>query len=479
MDEVRRIADLLLAAPCQTIYFANTRRSVEILLKYLRDAAAAKNLDLGRIMGYRGGYLPDLRRGIEQGLRAGAVTSVVATNALELGIDIGRLDCCVMLGYPGTVSSTFQRAGRVGRRRNESLVLMVARSFAMDQYVVESPDYLFDAPREMVAIHPDNLIILASHLKCATFELPFRRGDGFGRAERVEEILDFLTDELHLLVREGDRWHFAAPTYPADGVSLSAADADNVIIFDAEARTVLAEVDRASAITEVHEGAVYGHQGDQFLVEELDFENRRARVRRADVDYYTEAEVDTDVKILHVDETVRFAHHELHLGEVHVATLATGFKKIRFYTRENIGAGDINLPPEEMETEAAMLVIGPALAERTGLVAGGDPSGLRGVAALVQSLVPLFVRTDPGDVRVKAQVRSPHFQAPALILYDKVPNGVGLSEALFRGHRQVLEAAHGRATRCPCRHGCPGCTGPGSSRAGKRAAIAILEGLLA
>ena len=383
----------------------------------------------------------------------------------------------MLVGYPGTVSSTFQRAGRVGRRQRASAVLMVARSFAMDQFLVQNPGYLFDKPREAVSIDPDNAIILTNHVKCSAFELPFEAGEGFGEAEGVDDVLDFLTDDLRVLVRQGSRYHFAAATFPAEGVSLNAADMDNVVIHDRGENTTLAEIDRESSITEVYEGAIYGHQGEQYLVEEFRYDDRRAYVRKADVDYYTEADTETEVRVLHVDETEDFDAYQAHLAEVHVSTLAKAFKKIRFYTRENVGIGEIDLPPEEMETEACVLTLSTELVDSAGLASGADGGGLRGLAELVQGLVPLFVRVDPGDVRVTSQLRHPHFECPTLTIYDRIPNGVGLSERIFRVHRDILKAAEGVVSRCACRSGCPACIGPSvdQGRRGKALALTVLR----
>jgi DEAD/DEAH box helicase domain-containing protein len=484
VEAARQIAGRLVATDLQTIYFCRSRNTVEVLLKYIRDEARRLNVDQERIAGYRGGYLPDLRRRIESGLSSGKITTVVATSALELGIDIGSLDVCILVGYPGTVSSTFQRAGRVGRRNRESAVVFLARSFAMDQYLMANPGYLFDKPREVVSIDPQNPIILTNHVKCSAFELPFRRdaerGAEFGKAEDVDQVLDFLTDDLRLLVREGERYHFTGLTYPAQGVSLNAADMDNVVIMDVESGTVLGEVDRPSAIVEVYEGAIYGHQGEQYQVEAFHYADRRANVKKVDVDYYTEADTETEVRVLHVDESIPFATYQAHRSEVHVSTLARAFKKIRFYTRENVGIGEINLPPEEFETEACILALDPEFAVAAGLNLGTDAGGLRGVGELIQGLVPLFVRVDPADVRVSTELSHPHFERPTITIYDQIPNGVGLSEKIFNCHRDILQAALGLTGKCACTTGCPSCIGPSrdQGRRGKNLALTVLEGLL-
>ncbi len=480
-EAARQLGGRLLQSELQSIFFARSRNQTEVLLKYLRDEATARHIDQERVTGYRGGYLPNLRRKIEKGLREGRIRTVVSTNALELGVDIGSLDVCVLVGYPGTVSSTFQRAGRVGRRSQESAVLFLARSAAMDQYLVQNPGYLFDAPRDAVSIDPDNAIILTNHVRCAAFELPIDPAEGFGQAAGVHDVLEFLTHDLGVLVFQGGRYHYADRTYPADGVSLTAADMDNVTIQDVESRTILAEIDRPSAITEVYQGAIYGHQGDTWLVERFDYADRRAFVRRIDADYYTQADTETEVKILHLDAQQQFAGYTAHRGGVHVSTLAKGFKKIKFYSRENVGVGEIDLPPEEFETEACALVLRPELVRALGLDRGGEASCLHGVGELLQGLVPLFVRVDPGDVKVLAEALQPHFEAPAVILYDRIPNGVGLAERLFEVHREILTAALQLVQRCGCRSGCPSCVGPQASlgNRSKGVAIAILRAMLA
>ncbi|MEO0479691.1 MAG: DEAD/DEAH box helicase [Planctomycetota bacterium] len=485
LEAARQFGGHLVASGLQSIFFTRSRRATEVLTKYLHDEAKRRGLPTQSIAGYRGGYLPELRRRIERGLRDGSIETVVSTSALELGIDIGSLDVCVLIGYPGTVASTMQRAGRVGRRHRSSLVVMMARSFAIDQFLCNDPGFLFDAPREAVAIDPDNPVLLANHLKCAVFEIPFEEEgpngpESFGGAEGVRDILDFLCDDLRVTMRQGGRVHWADLTFPAEGVALGTADMDNVVIHDRDTGKVLAEIDRASSITEVYEGAIYGHQGEQYLVEEFRYDDRRAYVRACEVDYFTEADVETELTVLHQDETRSFPCYDAHRVEVHVSTLAKAFKKVRFYTRENVGIGEIDLPPEEFETEACLFTIDREKAHRVGLGEGAEGGGLRGVAELIHGLVPLFVRVDPGDVGVTSELLHPHFERPAITVYDRVPNGVGLSERVFKKHREIFEAALGVVGRCICLTGCPACIGPGAGqgRHGKARALAILRLLI-
>jgi DEAD/DEAH box helicase domain-containing protein len=475
LEEARRLALSVCSPRHQTIFFCRQRTAVEVLTRYLKAQASAMGLTPDEIHGYRGGYLPLLRREIEDGLRSGRVKVVVSTNALELGIDIGALDVAVLVGYPGSQASFWQRAGRVGRRASQSVVIQIAQSDPVDQYLVRHPEILFGAPRERLGLDPDNLVILSDQVKCAAFELPFRASGahdvddaGFGKARDTAAILDYLAEESRLLHRRGDTWYWMADAYPAQDVSLGGGAPDNVLILDAETKLALGEVDRAGSITSVHEGAIYQVEGETWIVERFDYENRRAYARRVDSDYFTEAEVDTEVRVLRLEarETRERAgfpgaeDYSVWRGEVHVTTLATQYKKIRFYTRENVGAEDIHLPPEELDTETFVLTLSNESALALGLSAADRGSTWHGLGSLLRRVAPLFLRCQPRDLGLSTQVASPHFKRPALFLYDSVQGGVGLSEVLFRGHRAWFEVALDVVTRCACGQGCPACVGP-------------------
>ncbi|HTF91264.1 MAG TPA: DEAD/DEAH box helicase, partial [Planctomycetota bacterium] len=374
LEETRRLAHQLVGPAHQTIFFANQRTAVEVLTRYLKEAAHEFGLDPDEIRGYRGGYLPLHRREIEDGLRDGKVKVVVTTNALELGIDIGRLDVAVLVGYPGSQASFWQRAGRVGRRGNPSLIVQVARSDAIDQYLTQHPEHLYGSPRERLGLDPDNLVILSEQLKCAAFELPFRKSElaadtPFAQAPHVESILDYLAGESGVLHEKGGTWYWMADAYPAQDVTLGGAGPDNVLILDSASGVALGEIDRAASITTVHEGAIYQIEGETWKVERFDYANRRAYLKRVDSDYFTEAETDTEVCVLRLERVARRVRpmevaeageagegaedYSMWTGEVHVTTLATQYKKVRFYTRESVGAEDIHLPAEELDTQAA------------------------------------------------------------------------------------------------------------------------------
>ena len=506
LEEARKLSHTVCGPNHQTILFCRRRTAVEVLTRYLKESAADLGLTANEIRGYRGGYLPNLRREIEDGLRNGEVKVVVTTNALELGIDVGMLDVCVLVGYPGSQASFWQRAGRVGRRGNESLCLMIARSEPVDQYLARHPQRLFGLPKERLSLDPDNLVILSEQLKCAAFELPFKQSEAdpehvddetFGTAAEAPAILDYLAEESRLLHKRGPVWYWMSDAYPAQDVTLGGADPDNVLIVDSETEKAVGECDREASITTVHEGAIYIVEGETMVVERFDHANRRAYVKPVEVDYFTDAQSDSAVRVLLLEEhrtrrRLRPADEHgnasdeliedasIWRGEIHVTTVATQYKKIRFYTRENVGCGEIHLPPEELDTEAFVLTISEETACDLGLHAGDRSAAWRGVGNLLRRVAPLFVRCQPRDLGLSSQVKAPHFDRPALFLYDRVQGGVGLAEVLFSMHREVLQAAHEIVAHCACENGCPACVGPIEEVGplGKPVARTILEYLL-
>ena len=485
LEEARRLATRLCGPNHQTIFFCNRRTSVEVLTRYLKQGAASLGLAPEEIRGYRGGYLPLLRREIEEGLRSGAVKVVVTTNALELGIDIGRLDVAVLVGYPGSQASFWQRAGRVGRRGGASLTVMIARSDPLDQFLAHHPEWLFGAPRERLTLDADNLVILSEQLKCAAFELPFAEPElargGFGPADTSAAVLDYLAEESRLLLRRGDTWHWMADAYPAQDVSLGGHAPDNVLVLDAETGKALGEVEREASITTVHEGAIYQVEGEVWKVERFDYENRRAYVRAVDSDYFTEAETDTDLRVLRLERAARREDYAVAALEVHVTTVATQYKKVRFYTRESVGAEDIQLPPEEIDTQAFALLLDEGVAAELGLEGPERGDAWRGVGVLLRRVAPLFLRCRHSDLGLSSEVKSRHFARPTIYLWDRVQGGVGLAERFLEEHRALLDAARSVVETCACADGCPACIGPRAQvgRGGKAVARRVLEHLCA
>ena len=370
------IAARFLAADVQTIVFARARLTTEVLLGYLRDAVTAEGGDPRTIEGYRGGYLPNERRAIEHGLREGRIRGVVATNALELGVDIGQLSACVMTGYPGTIASAWQQAGRAGRRAGLSSAVLVASALPLDQYLITHPEYFFGQPVEHALLDPDNLAVLTNHLACAAFELPFEPGESFGRFAEVEEVLDALADE-DLLHRYNGHYAWIGEGYPAAQLSLRTSSPDNVVIqkvVEGEdgSPEVIGEMDRPSAPTLIHAGAVYLHGGETYVVESLDWEEGIAHVEPAALDYYTRASATTEVDVLEVLRATRdvdemgndAASTTAHAyGELMITTRATGYRRIKRYSHEVLGWAPIDLPEQKMRTIGTWLALSEALTE--------------------------------------------------------------------------------------------------------------------
>ena len=458
IKESARLAKPFLETGAQVIVFGRSRLRTELLLTYLRRALVELNKPTSKARGYRGGYLPSERRAIERGLRSGEVLAVASTNALELGIDIGRLDVCIMAGYAGTVASTWQQAGRAGRKRGESIAILVASSSPLDQYVIEHPDSILGASPEQAIIDPDNLAILLSHVKCAAFELPFAKDEQLSPVAGTE-MLDYLVDH-GVLHASGDRWHWIADTYPAEDVSLRTGSIENVVIIETTRENrVIGETDLFSAQLLLHDDAIYLHEGKQYHVDKLDWERKEAYVRSVDVDYYTDAQIKSEIHALDTFETESVPCGYRAHGEIGLISKATMFKKIKLGTHENLGAGRIHLPELEHHTTSYWWVLDEALdAElRSEGLSLGD--GLKGVAHLMGQVAPLYIMSDPADIRSLPMVKSPQTQGPTIFIHDSIPGGVGFARKLFDLHDLLLQAAYERLRHCHCAQGCPSCVG--------------------
>ncbi|NLH50084.1 MAG: DEAD/DEAH box helicase [Myxococcales bacterium] len=485
LTPARHLAGELIDNDVQTIVFTTSRLNVEVLTKYLKDQFAKRQpVDNQLVTGYRGGYLPNLRRQIEQGLRERSVMGVVSTNALELGIDVGALEACLMVGYPGSIASTWQQAGRAGRRTGHSLAVLIARSNPLDQFIVEHPDYFFAHSPEHCRVNPDNLLILLHHLKSAAFELPFEAGEKFGK-ENIEELLDYLV-EKGVLHRVGSRWHWAAESYPADEVSLRSINPENVVVVDTTDtgdHKVIAEVDWDSAFTTVHDDAIYMIESQQYHVDQLDLERQKAYVHKVNVDYYTDAMTYTNVRVIDEFATQRRPNAIVEHGEVQVVRKVTGYKKIKFYTSENVGYGDVNLPEKDLHTTSYWFTIPKNLLDELPFTRAELIDGLSGLAYSLHHLAAMMLMADVRDldrcisdksgawfVRHDRQGRTIVAEGgdggridafdPTVFLYDAYPGGIGFSDLLFTRHDELLRAVRGGITACPCEHGCPSCVGP-------------------
>ncbi|MFQ5921980.1 MAG: DEAD/DEAH box helicase [Anaerolineales bacterium] len=363
--ETTRIAERFLKADVQTAIFARARLTTEVLLGYVRDAVEGAGGDPQTIRGYRGGYLPLERREIEQGLREGSVRGVVTTNALELGVDIGQLGAAVIAGYPGTIASLWQQAGRAGRRAEASAAVLVTSGAPLDQFVAANPRYLFENPPEHGLINPNNLAILLRHLRCAAFELPFAADENFGSFKELGELLDFLAEQgsLH---RSNGNYRWIADAYPAEAVSLRIGEDATVVIQDvSDGRPrVIGEIDRATAPILLHEGAVYTHEGRSHIVQRLDWENAIAEVSPERVDYYTDASEAIDLEVQQVYDADESLPARRAYGWAQITAQASSYRKVKRYTHETLGYGEIDLPPRQFETTAYWLWIGPETVER-------------------------------------------------------------------------------------------------------------------
>jgi DEAD/DEAH box helicase domain-containing protein len=516
LTETTRVAKELLARKLQTIVFANSRLHTEVLLTYLQQAHPAPPGGAEPIRGYRGGYLPGERREIERGLREGRVRGVVATNALELGIDIGSLDACVMAGYAGSIASTWQRAGRAGRRSGTSCAVLVASSVPLDQFIVQHPDYFFGRSPEHAYVQPDNLEILVNHLKCAAFELPIRSDEKLGPAD-IQDLCSRLA-EAGFLHRSGGNWHWVQEAYPADTISLRSVTSDNFVIILGSAEDdgntqgakkgapqVIGEVDFSSALTTVHPKAIYLHQGQQYHVDRLDFDQRKAYVRRVNIEYYTDAIRYTQVRVLEIAEEARIStscSSRAH-GDVLVRSQVIGFKKIKFFTNENVGDGKLELPENEMHTTAFWITLNRALLTALPFALSERQSAIFGLLYALESMASLLLMCDrrdlgtavgerPSTPGVEAQWQdasiaptdaeeTKEYFEPNLYLYDAYPGGIGFSEPLYRVHQVLLQKTRELISGCPCDQGCPSCIGPAGMKTEqtKEAALAILNRLCA
>jgi DEAD/DEAH box helicase domain-containing protein len=509
LNESSRVAQEFLKHNLQTMVFANSRLHTELLLTYLQKANPQQPGKPETIRGYRSGYLPGERREIERGLRDGRIRGVVSTSALELGIDIGSLDTVVMAGYPGTIAGTWQRAGRAGRRSGSSCAVMVASSAPLDQYIVRNPDYFFGNTPEHAFIQPDNLEILVNHLKCAAFELPIAPDEKFGDVD-VPDLCARMA-EAGFLHRAGDHYHWTQEAYPADTVSLRSVTSDNFIIIDITGQPeVIGEVDFSSALTTVHEKAIYLHGAQQYHVEHLDFKERKAYVKRVNVDYYTDAIRYTQVKVLEVAQEARASERNPSVaalrshGDVLVRSQVVGFKKLKFFTNENIGAGDLQLPENEMHTTAYWITLERKLIESLPYTISERQSGMFGLLHALETVATLLLMCDGRDLGTAIGEKPPapndasesivsmrmedavktgakEFFEPNLYLYDAYPGGIGFSEPLFRAHELLVAKTRELIVDCGCEQGCPSCVGPAGDLAprAKEAALAILDRLCA
>lgn len=501
-SQSNRIARIAIKSGLKTLVFAQSRLMVEVLTKYLKDIFDNDPRKPPRIRAYRGGYLPTERRAAERDMRAGNIDGIISTSALELGVDIGALDVVVLNGYPGSVAATWQRFGRAGRRQQPALGVLVASSQPLDQYVVRHPDFFADASPEHARVAPDQPLILFDHIRCAAFELPFVVGEGFGPID-PDVFLEALaeTDVVH---KEGDRWEWIADSYPAGSVSLRAVADGNFVVVDKTGgkQQIIAEVDYSAAALTLYEGAIHMVQSTPYQVERLDWEGRKAYVVRTFVDYYTDSIDYTKLKVLERFDGEAAGRGEANHGEVHVVRRVSGYKKIRYYTHENIGYGPVNLPDQELHTTAAWWQLPQATLLAWFSSRQDALDGFLGAGYALHVVATVAVMADArdlqkaigngdgawfatADTKGRGTLRgiedssilddedADHRLTPAnekmvevrqfiptIYLYDNFPGGVGLSEPLWERQAELVRRATELVERCDCKAGCPACVGP-------------------
>ncbi len=548
----------LLEANRQSLLFARTRRTVEMLLTYLLEQLPPHLRP--KVRGYRSGYLKADRREIEQGFKNGNIRLVVATSALELGIDIGELESVILVGYPGSIATTLQRAGRAGRKQQDSLALLVATNDAMDQYLANHPEYLNNSP-EKALVDPNNLLVFYQHLRCATFELPFAPEEGFGPIDpsQLNEIFQAMTAAGEVLSRNNTHF-WVGDAYPSAEISLRSSTPNVVSLFvdGIEKPTLIGQIDAHSAEWLVHPQAVYLHEAESFLVEELDLEQGVCKLKPAQPDYYTLPTIKTTIERFQELSTQPVGSSNISSGPLSLSIQVEGFRKIRWQTNETLERLPLDMPARGLETEGAWFSIGENLVNHLKELAlwNSDPndygpswpalrqkilardqykcaachqtfspselhvhhiqpfktfadpmqanmpsnlvtlchrchaivetrvrviSGMAGASHALRNIAPLLIMCDDADIAMLTEPRSILNNGQAAILvYDTIPGGVGLSHQLFEDHRFWLERAAEMIQDCPCEDGCPACVGPfGEDGYGsKRESLALLKGLL-
>ena len=510
VQAARRIGVALAMAEVPTILFANSRLNVERLTRHLKEDLASEGIDPESVSGYRGGYLPEHRRAIERDLRSGRVRTVVSTSALELGIDVGQLEACVLAGYPGSIASALQRAGRAGRRHEGAAVVLVTRSEPADQYIASHPEFFFERSPEHARVHPDHLLIVAEHVKCAAFELPFDTDEalgGFGAAQ-TDEVLGYLADQ-RLVHRGARRWQWTGEPYPANGVALRSLAEGNFTVLDrAHKHVIVGEVDFHAAASTLYPQAIYIVGGATYQVQSLDWTGRRAEVDPVHVDYYTDAMTHGGVRVLDTFGQVNGPRVTLAHGEVRVFERVVGFKKIRFSTGENVGYGEVSLPDNELHTTAFWLRPQPALLSALSLPRHRLVDALDGLGEALKAVAAVHMMCDASDIGVRVvgaeadagtealarpdtqtptALRDPS-ELPTLYLYERYPGGVGFHEPLYLAAPALLHRIGMLLDNCRCDDGCPGCVGapatgaPGllanDSLRSRRTTRRVLEALL-
>ncbi len=483
-SEATLILTELVQQGIRSLAFARSRRLTELVYLYVQDQLSQREPELAKMVKpYRAGYLAEDRRQIERELFEGHLLAAVATTALELGVDIGDLDATVLIGYPGSISSTWQQAGRSGRSKENSLSFLIGLNNPLDQYLMRHPDFFFGKSHENALIDPDNLRILKPHLICAAWELPLSDseeelfGDGCSQAEAELE-------GEGLLRKQRGRWHPSPRVvYPAQDINIRSTSSQNYQLVDVTSGRLLETVEEANAFFQIHPGAVYLHQGESYLVTELDLKTRTACAVPTDAPYYTQAKDITDISILGASLEKAIGNIMVHLGEVEVTTTVLGFKKKRIFTEEVIGEEPLDLPPHSFPTVALWFEIPPQVEERLAAEGLDFAGGLHAAEHAAIALLPLFALCDRNDIGGVSTPLHPDTGKAQVFIYDAYPGGIGIAEKGFELITELWQATLKAISECPCQEGCPSCIhspkcGNNNQPLDKKAAMMILKELV-
>jgi len=483
-SEATNLFTELVSQSIRTLTFARTRRLTELIYTYSRDKLARTDPALPpRIKPYRAGYLPEVRRQIEQELFSGQLLGVVATVALELGVDIGNLEATVLTGYPGSIASTWQQAGRSGRGQEASLSFLIGLDGPLDQYFMRHPEVFFSQSFENALVNPDNPYILRAHLLCAAWELPLSRDDEkyFGSLlaqERAE------LERQGLLRERRQRWYLSpAVAYPAQAINIRSTSAENYRLIDTTTGSQLETIEASTAFFQIHPGAIYLHQGETYLVTELDLASHTAKATPTNAHYYTQTKDITDLHIIKVIREKKCGEVKVCLGEVEVTTTVIGFKKKAQYTEEVIGEEPLDLPPQRFPSIALWFDLPASAVARLDREQLDFTGGLHAAEHAAIGILPLFALCDRNDIGGVSTPFHPDTGQAQIFIYDGYPGGIGIAEKGYDLIEELWQATLLAISECPCQEGCPSCIqspkcGNNNKPLDKKAARILLEGLL-
>ncbi len=484
-SEATNLFTELVTRNIRTLTFTRTRRLTELIYSYSRRKLAEAGSSLaGKIKPYRAGYLPQERRQIERELFSGQLLGVVATTALEVGIDIGDLEATVLTGYPGSIASTWQQAGRSGRSRDKSLSFLIGLDNPLDQYFMRHPEAFFQKSFENALVNPDNAYILRAHLLCAAWEIPLNTGDDkfFGSASNRER--EEMTRQGILKERAGRRWYLSpAIAYPTQNINIRATSGQNWAIVEASTGSLLETIEASVAFFQVHPGAIYLHQGDAYLVTELDLAGHTAYVVPTTAAYYTQTKDITDLRIIKVIHSKSCRETKVYLGEVEVTTSVVGFKKKAQFTEKVIGEEPLDLPPQHFPTVALWFDLPSRAVDKLAKAQSDLAGGLHAAEHAAISILPLFALCDRNDIGGVSTPLHPDTGRAQIFIYDAYPGGIGIAEKGFDLVGELWQTTLKAITECPCHDGCPSCIqspkcGNNNKPLDKKAAQMLLEGLL-